>query len=266
MSTDQDAKHPYLAGPARPRIIAHRGFVSTELAAAGIVENTRAAFTAALAAGAEYLETDCHLTRDGVVVLAHDADLSRVVNDPREIAQVDHAELDEVFAERGGLLTLEQALTEYPHAHWNIDVKSRAAAAPLGRVVAPHGARVLVTSFSDADRRTALAAAAGERGAILPATSPGRRALILVLFAVASGSRRVIENAFAGLDALQIPERHGRLRVLTPRLISAAHANGVEVHVWTVNDRRRMRELFAMGVDGLVSDRTDIAVAALRAR
>ena len=50
----------------------------------------------------------------------------------------------------------------------------------------------------------------------------------------------------------------------TPRLIAAAHSHGVEIHVWTVNDVERMRELIAMGVDGIVTDRADLAIAALR--
>ena len=263
MTTVVPEGHPYLADSVRPRVIAHRGFVPHELAVQGIAENTRAAFTAALAAGAGFLETDCHLTRDGAVVLAHDPDLTRVAGDPREIRAVDRAELDEIFADRGGLLMLEDALTAFPDARWNIDVKSQDVAAPLGRIVARHGARVLVTSFSDRLRRAAFEAAAGERPAILPATSPGKRALTRVLAAVAVRSRRGARRALAGLDALQIPERHGRLRVLTPRLIDAAHENGVEVHIWTVNDARRMRELVAMGVDGIVTDRTDVAMAAL---
>ncbi|MEJ6490606.1 glycerophosphodiester phosphodiesterase family protein [Leucobacter sp. USCH14] len=264
MTTRARERHPYLADAGVPRVIAHRGFVPAELAARGIAENTRAAFTAALAAGAGYLETDCHLTRDGEVVLAHDADLARVAGDPRDIGAVDRAELDEIFADRGGLLTLQDALQEYPEARWNIDVKSRAVAAPLGRIVARHGSRVLVTSFSDDFRRAAFEAAAGERPAILPATSPGKRALIRVLATVSIRSRRGARRALAGLDALQIPERQGRIRVLTPRLIDAAHENGVEVHIWTINDAQRMRELAAMGVDGIVTDRTDVAVAALR--
>ncbi len=85
-----------------------------------------------------------------------------------------------------------------------------------------------------------------------------------VLLASVTGSRRAVRRALAGLDALQIPERQGRIRVLTPRLVAAAHANGVEVHVWTVNDADRMRELTAMGVDGVVTDRTDLALATLR--
>lgn len=256
--------HPFFTGVRHPRVIAHRGFVPAELAAQGIAENTRAAFAAALAAGAGVLETDCHLTRDGVVVLAHDADLSRVAGDPRFIADVDAAELADIFADRGGLLTLEQALAAFPAAHWNIDVKAAAVAAPLGRLVAPHAERVLVTSFSESFRSAALGAAHAAGSAILPATSPGRGALIRVLLAVTLGSRRLAARALAGFDALQIPERQGPIRVLSRRLVDAAHANGVEVHVWTVNDAATMRRLVALGVDGVVSDRADVAVAALR--
>jgi glycerophosphoryl diester phosphodiesterase len=64
----------------------------------------------------------------------------------------------------------------------------------------------------------------------------------------------------AGLGALQIPERVGRMALLSPALIRAAHAAGVEVHVWTVNDEADMRRLLALGVDGLVTDRVDLAL------
>ena len=55
----------------------------------------------------------------------------------------------------------------------------------------------------------------------------------------------------------------GDMRVLTPRLISAAHRHGVEVHVWTVNDPDEMRRLVALGVDGIVTDRADVALEVL---
>ena len=71
--------------------------------------------------------------------------------------------------------------------------------------------------------------------------------------ALRASSRR----ALAGIDALQVPERQGRLRIVTPRLIAAAHRHDVEVHVWTVNDPADMRRLVAMGVDGIVTDRAD---------
>jgi glycerophosphoryl diester phosphodiesterase len=61
-----------------------------------------------------------------------------------------------------------------------------------------------------------------------------------------------------------VPERHRRVRILTPRLIAAAHRHGVEVHVWTVNDPAEMRRLIEMGVDGIVTDRADLALETLR--
>lgn len=283
--------HPYFIDSARPRIFAHRGFVSPELRAAGIAENTRAAFAAAEAAGAVYLETDCHLTRDGRVVLFHDDDLVRVAGDARAVAEVTYDELAGIMSTRGGLLSLEAALAEFPGARFNIDVKAEAAADPLGRMVAPHGRRVLLTGFADAYRIRAVHAAESALGedqpgaarrdgspasstatvnatrsgsAVLPATSPGQRGIVKTLLAVASGSQRAAARALSGFDALQIPERQGLVRVLTRRLIETAHANGVEVHIWTVNDPDRMRRLIDLGVDGIVTDRTDLAVAALR--
>ena len=68
-------------------------------------------------------------------------------------------------------------------------------------------------------------------------------------------------RALAGVDALQVPERQRRLRIVTPRLIAAAHRHGVEVHVWTVNDPADMRRLVDLGVDGIVTDRADVALA-----
>lgn len=280
--------HPYLEGTAHPRILAHRGYVAPALAAEGIAENTRAAFTAALDAGAEYLESDCRFSADGAVVLFHDADLARVTGEDRLVADTSRAELAARLRERGGLLTLDEALEEYPKARFNIDVKAAAAAASAGSSLASHADRVLLTSFDDRVRRRALAAAreraertaaverarggapvGGEargagKGAILPATSPGKSSLLRILLATASGSRALMDRAFAGLDALQIPERQGRFRVLTPRLVEQAHRRGVEVHVWTVNDPERMIRLVGLGVDGIVTDRVDLALAALR--
>ena len=62
---------------------------------------------------------------------------------------------------------------------------------------------------------------------------------------------------------MQIPERHGRVRLFTPSLVRAAEARGVEVHVWTVNEPDRMRRLVADGADGIVTDRADLAVPVL---
>lgn len=256
-------RHPYLAGPA-PRVLAHRGFVSADAARDGIVENTFTAFAAAHAAGVTYAESDCHLTADGVVVLFHDADLSRVTGDPRKVAEVRHAELSRIMADRGGLITAPDALEAFPALRFNLDVKADEAALPLGRAVARHADRTLVTSFSDRRRREALDAARAAGGT--PATSAGQGVVARFVAAAGTGSAALVRRALAGIDALQVPERAGAVRVVTPRTLRLAHAAGVEIHVWTVNDRADMDRLLGLGVDGLVTDRADLALRAVSAR
>ena len=254
--------HAFFTGESHPRIFAHRGFVSPEAAAIGIHENSRAAVAAALLAGTQYVESDCQLTRDGRVVLFHDSTLQRTLGDPRGIASVTFDELAELMAPAGGLLSLEDAIAEFPTARFNIDMKSRAVAGPAGEIVGGLAqTRVLIGGFSDAVRIRSLDAA--RRFGATPATSAGQSVVVRVLGALALRSQRQLDLALSGVDALQIPERQGPVPVLTDRLIAAAHARGVEVHVWTVNDPVRMRELVARGVDGVVTDRTDLAVAAL---
>ena len=253
--------HEWFQGAGRPRVLAHRGLLTDEDLAQGVVENSFAAVAAAHAAGALYVESDCHITADGVVVLFHDADLTRVTGDPRPVSQVTARELDALLSERGGLITLEQALDAFPTVRFNLDVKAKDAAAEVGRLVAPHAHRVLLTSFSDARRREALAAAERNGSGIRPATSGGRQTIARVLTAVSGRSSWLLRRALAGIDALQVPERQGRLRIVTPRLVEAAHRLDVEVHVWTVNDPADMRRLLALGVDGLVTDRADVALA-----
>ena len=249
--------HPYLANATSPRILAHRGLVPRD--APEIAPNTLAAFAAAQAVGVEFIETDCHLTADGELVLFHDDTLESVTGDPRRVDAVTAREMAEQLADRGGLVTLAQALESFPTVRFNVDVKAAAAAQAAGRVAASAPDRVLLTSFSDTRRRAALAAAAPA----CPATSAGRGTIVRVLIAVALRSRRLARRALRGIDALQVPERQGPIRVVSPRLIRLAHDAGCEVHVWTVNDVAEMRRLLDLGVDGIVTDRADDAIAAL---
>jgi len=254
--------HPYFSGTRHPRVLAHRGLAIPSDEESSIWENTAGAFAAAHAAGVEYIETDCRMTADGDVVLFHDETLARLLGDVRRVDEVRTAELAELLSPHGGLLTVAELLDMFPETRFNIDVKTDAAAGPLGRMIAPHAHRVLVTSFSDARRvratRSAVDAGAKER----PATSAGRSSIIRtrLLSALRTSPARVLRH----VDALQIPERSGSLQVLTAPLLRAAHRCGVEVHVWTVNDPDEMIRLTAFGVDGIVTDRADIALDVLR--
>lgn len=241
-------------------MLAHRGFVSVDAAARGIVENSAQAVADAVAAGAQFVESDCHLTRDGTVVLFHDDNLQRVLGDPRMLLEVDVDELRTLMAPRGGLITLAEALERYPATRFNIDVKADIAAPLVGPIIALHTERVLLTAFSDRRRRRAMASIM-QAGARQPAAaSPGRGGVAMLVVAGWLGWGRLARRALRGIDALQIPERQGLLRVLSPRLLAVAHALGVEVQVWTINDVESMRRLLDAGVDGLVTDRADVAL------
>lgn len=253
--------HPYFDGPRQPRVFAHRGLVVPGGDGPAVWENTALAFAAAHATGAEYIETDCRLTADGDVVLVHDDTLARLNGDTRPIDTLRTVELERIFADHGGLMTVKDALASFPSMRFNIDAKTTAVAGPLGRVIADDAHRVLVTSFADANRKSAVAAALAAGAEIRPATSGGRNTILALrgLTAVRLSPAR----ALAEIDAVQIPEQQGPVKIVTPTVIDAAHRLGVEVHVWTVNDPADMVRLVDAGVDGIVSDRADLAVAAL---
>lgn len=242
-------------------MLAHRGFVEP---GSGIVENSFAAIAAAEAIGCRYVESDCHLTADGVVVLFHDDDLARVAGDPRAISDVTIAELEDVMAERGGVAVLRDVLAAFPAVSFNLDVKAADAARPIGRVIAPHADRVLITSFSEERRRTAVQAAVAA-GDDRPATSAGMGRIAAVVAVAALGLRSATARLLRGIDAVQVPERFGVFRIVTARFVRRVHGAGCEVHVWTVNEPAAMRRLLALGVDGLVTDRPDLALPIARA-
>ena len=181
--------HPYFVDAPYPRVLAHRGLTVDE----AIAENSYASVAAAKRAGATYVESDCHLTRDGEVVLFHDADLRRVTGDPRRVVDVELSELTDLMADRGGLITLRTALEDFPTVRFNLDVKAPGAADAVGMLVAGHGERVLLTSFADTRRRAAVASAArhAPTGAVAPATSAGRETIARLRQGAISSDRAI---------------------------------------------------------------------------
>ncbi|WP_400998470.1 glycerophosphodiester phosphodiesterase [Agromyces sp. GXQ0307] len=237
--------------PSVPRVLAHRGL------ALEVPENTLAAFEAAVRAGARYLETDIHPSSEGAAVLAHDPTLRRVAGRPEAVSDLSLGELRAIDLGGGhGFGTLDELLHTFPEARLNIDVKSDGAFGPTVEAVRRAGAadRVLLTAFSDARRRR-LAVAVPDS-----VTSAGRTSVLRAVAASRTRSAAAMRRAVAGARALQIPEGVGRIRLLSPALLETAHAAGLEVHVWTVNDEAEMRRLLALGVDGLVTDRADLAL------
>jgi len=210
-----------------------------------------------------------HASADGVAVISHDPDLSRLAGRPERIEQLSAAELAAIDLGAGqSFATLAQLLTAFPEARVNIDVKSGAAADAAARAIRDAGAsqRVLVTSFDNATRKATLAALGGAEGraGASVATSASQRGVILALFGSWLGLDVLVRAALKGVDAVQVPERRGPLPVVTPTYIAAMHRAGVEVHVWTVNEEADMRRLLGLGVDGIVTDRADLALGIVK--
>jgi glycerophosphoryl diester phosphodiesterase len=239
--------------PPRPRLLAHRGL------ALEAPENTLLAFAKAIALGAAYVETDVHASADGVAVIVHDPDLDRVAGRDARVEDFTLEQLRAVDLGAGQQVpTLAEALDGFPETRFNIDIKSAAAAEPAAQVIRDLGAvdRVLVTSFDELRRPRAVRGLPG----VASSASSSRFAVALVAGKV--GLVPLMRLALRGLVAVQVPEEAAGLRIATPTMIARLHRAGVEVHFWTVNDPARMLELVAMGADGIVTDRFDLAVDA----
>jgi glycerophosphoryl diester phosphodiesterase len=231
-------------------------------------ENTVVAFDLGMAAGADGLEFDVHLAADGRVVVIHDPTLDRSTDAAGEVGAYTSVELAAVNAAprfgidlelpwggaRAGLPTLDDVLARYPDASLIIEMKGERV--ELGPAVveavcrAGAGSRVCLGSFS-----SAVLAAAGRAGPEL-ATSASREEALRAL----QRSWVWLSPGRVAYKAFQVPERAGRLRVVSPRFLNAVHRSGCAVHVWTVNEEADMRRLFDWGVDAIITDRPDLAV------
>jgi glycerophosphoryl diester phosphodiesterase len=246
-----------LDGPGSVLAFAHRGGAHNPETAG--LENTLAAFRHAVAQGYDYLETDVHVTRDGVLLAFHDSVLDRVTDHTGEIAALSLSEVREARVDgREPVPTLAELFDAFPDVRFNIDLKSDGAVPALADFIAAREAwdRVLVGSFS----RSRTARFRELTGGRVPTSATlGQIALFRFVPFAWLASRLAGEGA----AAFQVPHHRGRLRVVTPGLVRRAHASGRQVHVWTIDEPDEMHALLDRGVDGLFTDRTDILKAVL---
>jgi glycerophosphoryl diester phosphodiesterase len=210
-----------------------------------------------------HIETDVHASSDGAAVISHDPELDRVAGvtgrvDALTLAQLRAIDLgnDQTFC------TLAEALDAFPETRFNIDIKSADAVEPTVAAILDAKAvdRVLVTSFSERRRRAAVRRLPGV------ATSASSGMFATALFAGKLHSAPLLARVLRGVDAVQVPENYFGVRIVTQRMIRLLHSAKVEVHVWTVNDAPAMHRLLDLGVDGIVTDRADIALGVLTTR
>jgi glycerophosphoryl diester phosphodiesterase len=251
------------AASDRPLVFAHRG--GSRLAP----ENTLAAFDRAVAEGADGLELDVRLTRDGEVAVCHDARLDRTCDAQGAIADLMALELASVDAGyrftpgdgtnpyRGRGVTvplLRDVLARYPRVWLIVELKddSTAMATAAVRVVREAGAldRVCFGSFSsevlaEVRRLEPAAVTSGGRSEVFWAITTARLGFLW---------------PFHRYKALQVPEQREDVRVVTPGLLRGARRAGVPVQVWIVDGPDDIRRLLNLGVAGVITDRPDVAV------
>jgi glycerophosphoryl diester phosphodiesterase len=237
--------------------IAHRG------GAGEAPQNTLEAFRLAVGLGYLYLETDAHLTRDGVVVAFHDPCLDELTDRRGAIAdlsieQVEAADAGYLFSPDGGrsfpfrgrgvrIPRLEQLLRHWPEARFIVDPKADACVDPLAAVIDRLGAweRVGIGSFSDRRLCRIRKLARGRA-----CTSMGPLAV-----GIARVGALVGRMPRLGAHSVQVPLRVGPIPIVTASFVRAAHRAGLPVHVWTIDDEPTIRTLLDLGVDGIMTDR-----------
>ena len=240
--------HPYLEWDG-PLPFAHRG------GASDVPENTMPAFQYAVDAGYRYVETDVQVTADGVLLAFHDNDLSRTCGRKGRISDLPYAEVRTALVDgKAPIPTLEDLLGTWPELRVNIDCKSNQAVDALVSALRRCDAldRVCIGAFSD--RRLArLRAILGDR----LCSSLGPREVATLRF---GRPRRAVAQA------AQVPVRQGPLTVVTPAFVERAHALGIKVHVWTIDDPAEMHRLLDLGVDGLMTDKPYVLREVFEAR
>lgn len=262
--------HPYFDLPL-PLVIGHRG------CAGEVPENTLDSFQAGLAAGAVLLESDVHLTRDGVPVLIHDDVVDRVTEGSGRVAELDLDELkrldagyrfgaDSGHAFRGRGLkipTLEEALARFPGARFNLDLKEHvpgiversvsaiSARGDAERTLLTTESGTLMQELEDVLNETGIPVARG-------ASAPDVLAFV----------RAALDGTPppAGPMALQVPAAYEGSPLVTEAFVHHAHRFDIQVHVWTINEPVEMTRLLDLGVDGLVTDFPGRLAGLLRTR
>jgi glycerophosphoryl diester phosphodiesterase len=241
---------------SRPRIFAHRGLVfqgSQQV----VDENTLDSFELALAAGADFLETDLQLTRDGIPVLFHDSDLTRLVGSKTSISALSLDDIKKIRLPFGGIIpTLREALEKFPSSKFNLDFKNPTTESPGMSVIAGLEAfdRVLISSFSEASRLRALSHSPRKI-----ASSAGSSKVLAGYALARLNQHNALARTVAEFDAFQIPTKKYGIDFTHPRFVEAILNQNKEIHYWTVNDPEEMQSLFALGAHGIVTDRSDIA-------
>jgi glycerophosphoryl diester phosphodiesterase len=260
VATVRDRKRIFLDKPFW--IIAHRGF------SGAYPENTMLSFEKAAELPIDAIELDIHSSRDGKLVVIHDATLNRTTNMTGRVFDHSWEQLKQADAGYGfdpdgnhtfpfrgkgvGIPLLEDVLVRFPDKKFVIEIKQTMPALEdiLLRILQKHGLQNKVIVASEHYEPLARLRTMDAQIATNLASIEAREFYSLFRLKV-SGFYK------AAGDALQIPDRFRGQKVVTRSLVEAAHRKGLVMHIWTVNDPNEMKALIKDGVDGIITDFPD---------
>jgi glycerophosphoryl diester phosphodiesterase len=217
------------------------------------------AFEGAVALGYRYVETDAHVTADGICLAFHDDHLDRVTDRIGAIADLPYKVVRDARVDgREPIPLMEDLIGSFPDLRINIDPKHDGAVDALAAVIERTGAidRVCVGAFSDA-RIARLQARLGPR----LCTSLGPKGIGKL-----RGGSFGLPSGHLGSPCAQVPHSYKGIKVTDRRFVEKAHALGLQVHVWTIDDPAEMHELLDLGVDGLMTDHPAVLREVLESR
>lgn len=236
-----------------PLAFAHRG--GLELPGNAGIENTVKGIGNAVALGYRYIETDVRASSDGVPFAFHDTDLRRVAPES-EFAQAQFgsltaAQIRTVRLAGEPIPTVAELLAAFPTTRFNMDVKTNAAIGPTIQAIVEADARdrVLIASFSGRRLRSVRR--------LLPGVVTSAGPVEVIGLAIGWGPLRRLA-ARRGAVAVQVPEFYRGFRLVSGRFLANAHKEGLQVHIWTVDDSEEIDRLLDLGVDGVITDRPDV--------
>lgn len=262
-------EHPYYAaGLNYPLVIAHQG-------GDGLWPgDTMFAFQNAADMGADVLEMDVHITKDGVLVLMHDEAVDRTTDGTGDIESMTLEELKKLdagydwsaddgvtFPFRGTgitIPTMEEVFAAFPDKHMTIEIKKTNASmtklfCELIRTYDMQD-KVLIASFYD-DKLKEFRETCPE----VATSSAKNETTVFVLL-----TKPFLGSFYSPkFFSLQVPEESGGITVMTPAFVKAAHERNLAVEPWTINDAETMKKFIAWGVDGIITDRPDIMLEIL---
>lgn len=219
-------------------------------------ENTFEAFQHSSDMGFVYMETDVQSTKDGYVVIFHDANLKRMAGLNKKVKDLTLEEIKSIDLIDGGKIPLlSETLENFPDLKFNIDIKTEDAVEEAVKIILSMNCldRTCLASFSSKRlKKIRFLAGSGV------CSSSGQ----MDIFRMVCRSYGINIKSSDG-DCAQIPRKQWGIPILTDRFLKIAHEENKFVHIWTIDDKTEMLELIDLGVDGLMTDKPSILKQAM---